>query len=608
MPSPNEEKILDKNSPQNCSNIVSESPQQPEGLGSPIKSSFEDILPSPSSSSTPLNNNLALSDNLSADFSFSSHTSPSHKTPSLDGTDPYSSSSEPHTTSDRKNSKSEEITNVIISNNEPSTNAEMETDQECNSNTRDEKDPTNNDNEGDENDDEYYYSEDEESMNPSTHTHPPRTNSTPQIRKSRHTHSKITHVRSKSRSPSIHKDSSSNSGNSSDTTVTTVSGNIDGASEKFNDNQSNKANSSNSSISIQQDMEVEPPIPSGGRGRSNAFYIKPQLELPATTPGPSRGPPRPVSLVPPKEYSCSGIARLQNGIQLWRKSSAPLPHQIVNRSSRFLVGFAETIGKRSTMEDEIVIFGGFRNRETDDYFALFDGHGGKDAATFAARNLHEIISENLKNQMANSSPFANPVRALKESFRQTHESMSGQSIKGGTTAVVALFIGNTGYVANVGDSRAVLCRDGQAFRVSLDHKPELPKETERIQRQGGIVTSTVNAATGQQTFRVQGQLSVSRALGDTALHPYVSYEPDIHGPLNISPNHKNQFVILACDGVWDVVQDDEAVQLVQPFICGGNSCDPEQAALRLRDEAFARGSTDNISVIVIVFTHSLPKR
>jgi len=236
------------------------------------------------------------------------------------------------------------------------------------------------------------------------------------------------------------------------------------------------------------------------------------------------------------------------------------------------------------MEDCMVIHGAFRGRGQEDYFAIFDGHGGRDAAAFAAEHLHQVLAEKLKTN--------NAVKSLKEAFADTHKMISEQKIVGGTTAVVVLFIGKKGFIANVGDTRAVLCRDGVPLRVSLDHKPELPEETQRIKKLGGTVTTTYNSA-GQATSRVNGMLSVSRALGDTPLHPFVSSDPEIHGPVNLDSQSVNQFVILACDGVWDVITDEEATSIVAPIP------NPEEASRKLRDEAFARGSTDNISVMVI---------
>lgn len=353
-------------------------------------------------------------------------------------------------------------------------------------------------------------------------------------------------------------------------------------------------------------LELTPPPT---RGRSNAFYgAKPlpplihshsdgaaivaaqsQNAANAAASAASISPRRNTSLglsVTPSipEPSHSGISKPKM-FNYWRSfAGSGYEKSVLSHSKRFLVGFAETIGRRPSMEDCMVVHGAFRGRGHEDYFALFDGHGGRDAAAFAAANLHIILAEKLKTN--------NAVKSLKEAFADTHRMIAEQKIIGGTTAVVALFIGKKGFIANVGDTRAVLCRDGVPLRVSLDHKPELPAEMLRIRNLGGTVTTTYNSA-GQATSRVNGMLAVSRALGDTVLHPYVSSDPEIHGPLNLDTELSNQFVVLACDGVWDVLSDEEATSIVAPI------ANPEIASRRLRDEAYARGSTDNISVMVI---------
>lgn len=178
--------------------------------------------------------------------------------------------------------------------------------------------------------------------------------------------------------------------------------------------------------------------------------------------------------------------------------------------------------------------------------------------------------------------------------------MKKHRIKGGTTALVALFMGNKGYIANAGDSRAVLCQDGRAIRCSVDHKADLPEEMRRIKELGGEVTTEVTK-NGKVMARVCGQLGVARALGDFVLEPYVSGEPQIHGPISLAVDNKNYFLILACDGVWDILTDDEAVSIVAPI------GDPEKAAIKLRDVAYEKGSDDNITVIVIRFPPFLPE-
>ncbi|KYQ92794.1 protein phosphatase 2C-related protein [Tieghemostelium lacteum] len=364
-------------------------------------------------------------------------------------------------------------------------------------------------------------------------------------------------------------------------------------------------------------------IPRGGRGRSNAFYMKGAPLINQTNGEFKISLPKPPSLpnlvqlsipsiLPKESYSLLSkpvgvfskfkskqslsTNNLNNHINNSNNNnnnninSLNIANKIIkNNSSRFIIGFADTIGRRPQMEDESVIFGGFRGHSDEDYFALFDGHGGKEASQMSSTEFHKILVDKLK------SNTNNPVKSLKESFQGMNSLLLEKGVKGGTTAVIALFLGKKGYIANVGDSRAVLCRDGSAVRVSLDHKPNLPKEEERIRSMGGTVITTTTSS-GVQTSRVNGQLAVSRALGDHFLHPFVSCEPDIHGPINIDSHSKNQFMIMACDGLWDVMSDDEAVQMVLPLIN-----DPESACIKLRQEAYNLGSTDNISIIVIKF-------
>lgn len=150
----------------------------------------------------------------------------------------------------------------------------------------------------------------------------------------------------------------------------------------------------------------------------------------------------------------------------------------------------------------------------------------------------------------------------------------------------------------MGDSRAVLgLRGGVCRRVSADHKPSLDSERQRIESQGGFVKIVSGVA------RVMGELAVCRALGDAHLKPYISCDPDIFEvrfrlsstPLiyQLELTHDECFLILACDGIWDDVTDEEAVELVH------RSEDPLTASHRILNLAHTRGSTDNLSIIVI---------
>ncbi|KZF26724.1 protein serine/threonine phosphatase 2C [Xylona heveae TC161] len=139
------------------------------------------------------------------------------------------------------------------------------------------------------------------------------------------------------------------------------------------------------------------------------------------------------------------------------------------------------------------------------------------------------------------------------------------------------------YTANVGDARIVLCRNGKALRLSYDHKGSDDNEGKRIANAGGLILNN----------RVNGVLAVTRALGDSYMkdlvtgHPYTTetvVQPDI-----------DEFLILACDGLWDVCSDQEAVDLIR------HTADPQAASKQLVDHALSRFSTDNLSCMVIRF-------
>lgn len=191
----------------------------------------------------------------------------------------------------------------------------------------------------------------------------------------------------------------------------------------------------------------------------------------------------------------------------------------------------------------------------------------------------------------------------------------------GSTSVSVFIRGNHLYAVNVGDSRAVLCRNGQAIDLSNDHKPGVPSERERIEEHEGEVGQMVKslplccAFFGERersvgAYRVwPGGLSVSRTFGD------VNYkDPSLgktHSPhiliadpeikvMEITP--QDDFMILATDGFWDVMSSQDAVKFLRKkkqkkkFV-------PGRAGSMLCDRAYNFGSGDNITCIVVYFTH-----
>jgi protein phosphatase PTC1 len=141
------------------------------------------------------------------------------------------------------------------------------------------------------------------------------------------------------------------------------------------------------------------------------------------------------------------------------------------------------------------------------------------------------------------------------------------------------------HVANVGDSRVVLSDNGKAVRLTKDHNLKLTSEVHRVRQEGGVVFNG----------RVNGQLAVSRALGDHSLKSSgVSAVPDqMH--VVLQPRHR--LLIIACDGLWDVVTDQQAVQALELL---HDERDAVEMAKVLVDMAIQRGTTDNVSVMVVL--------
>ncbi|MFS7946830.1 putative protein-serine/threonine phosphatase [Helianthus anomalus] len=215
-------------------------------------------------------------------------------------------------------------------------------------------------------------------------------------------------------------------------------------------------------------------------------------------------------------------------------------------------------------------------------FAVFDGHSG--------RQVPDYLRSHLFDNIINEPEFwTEPEEAVKRAYEFTDSTIVNKAIKkrkGGSTAVTAILINcEKLVVANVGDSRAVLCQDGVAKQLSVDHEPN--KERKVIEEKGGFVTEFAG-----ECPRVDGCLAMSRAFGDKRLKEHISSEPDVWvGDVD----DESEFLILASDGVWKVMSNEEAVDCVK------NVEDPRAAAKQLIKEALAKKSRDDISCIVVRF-------
>jgi serine/threonine protein phosphatase PrpC len=141
------------------------------------------------------------------------------------------------------------------------------------------------------------------------------------------------------------------------------------------------------------------------------------------------------------------------------------------------------------------------------------------------------------------------------------------------------------YTANCGDTRAVLCENHRARRLTVDHKSSCPVEMERIEQAGGFILRN----------RVMGILAVARSFGDAGLKPFVTALPHTSST-NLGPASQHPFFILACDGIWDVLEDQQAVDIVLDAM---EHKQQDQASSILIRKALSCGSTDNITCMVV---------
>lgn len=269
------------------------------------------------------------------------------------------------------------------------------------------------------------------------------------------------------------------------------------------------------------------------------------------------------------------------------------------------VGFIEDIGRREKMEDTHVIKREFGGRRDWYFFAIYDGHGGKEGSKLAAEKLHQYLLMNLDG--------GTPTEALEAAFKATDSAIEFET-RAGATAIVAFFEGGKLWVAGAGDARAVILREDGVERLSHDHKPNDEFERKRIEKLGGRVSrSELYELKGKRekvdendekrkaqleelgaefiqkdVYRI-GSYALSRALGDRE-NKMVIPDPEIKG-IEIRPGDKR--LILACDGIWDVITDEMAADLIR------NEPDPQKAAEILKAAALDRGSGDNLSVMVI---------
>ncbi|KAH0665802.1 hypothetical protein KY285_027008 [Solanum tuberosum] len=263
--------------------------------------------------------------------------------------------------------------------------------------------------------------------------------------------------------------------------------------------------------------------------------------------------------------------------------------------TRYSHGSISLIGGRRQMKDALSVKLDLLTNY--DFFGVYDGHGGSCVAHACRDLLHKVLMEVILEEDGKFEEI-NWAKVMMTSFykmdKEVNRINGAEVATIGSTIVVAVVGKEEVIVANCGDSRAVLSRGGVALALSNDHKPDRPDELERIEKSGGKVINW-------NGHRVLGVLATSRSI-----EPKVTVSKRTDG---------DEFLILASDGLWDVVPNDVACDFTRKCLNGQirrckNGSEHSQnkvmkenvaakAATLLAELAISRGSTDSISIIIV---------
>ena len=235
---------------------------------------------------------------------------------------------------------------------------------------------------------------------------------------------------------------------------------------------------------------------------------------------------------------------------------------------------------RKTMEDFHTIIPNFINESS--YFGLFDGHSGIEVAQYLKTNFHKILKSNIEK-------IGDIPKSLNITFNQIDQDVINKknfTNEVGSTATILIIhnINKKKYIfcANVGDSKCFLIKKNKVNQISVDHKCTVENEVERIKKKGGIVFSG----------RVFGTLILTRTIGDREMKNYgVISNPSIYS--NEINENEDQYIIIASDGVWDVVNEEDILNMSK------KNLEPEKFCKMIIKKAIDNGTRDNVSCIVI---------
>ncbi len=267
------------------------------------------------------------------------------------------------------------------------------------------------------------------------------------------------------------------------------------------------------------------------------------------------------------------------------------PNKIISSSSRIGPYQAATFsaqGPREKMEDFFLSAElNLENSLKIPFFAILDGHGGIQCARFVKNQIKKHLTNHLKTEddLSIYNSIHQVCITLDDNWKEYVFRPSAKTRDhSGTTLLFALIINGALWVVSVGDSRAVLGENGEAIQLSEDAKPTVEKYLLEILKRGGDV----------RWRRVDGSLDMARSIGDIE-HPSVSARPCIRKfDLSVLDKTKTNLLVLATDGLWDVIGSSKAIELCQNFKS------PKSMAAELVSAAYNNGSLDNVTVMVVL--------
>jgi protein phosphatase len=263
--------------------------------------------------------------------------------------------------------------------------------------------------------------------------------------------------------------------------------------------------------------------------------------------------------------------------------------------SELKIYFTSITGRRASNEDKhnIILNTNNNNKELNsiNFFGIYDGHGGSWVSKYLEANIPNYYLN--KNFLL---PFNEEYHIKVFQLIQSQLLKNTLGYSNGSTCLLNIMYKHKNTIhmniVNLGDSRlTIVYSDNTSKSITKDHKPDDSIEKARLKKMGGEVYKD-----SEGVYRI-GDLSLSRAFGDGDNAPYISQIPDIFYT-TITPQTK--YIVMACDGLWDIIESEDLGNIINNIIKKNN---PDNIAVELANYALEKGSTDNVSVIVIEVIH-----